>query len=104
MQKNKWLLKNCDSLKGRRVVVTGATGGLGKELCFYLAMLNANITLACRNENLALSLKKDILNKYPKANIDFVQLDLSCIKSVDNAIEKIKMTEVLYETQQKEIS
>ena len=55
MQKNKWLLKNCDSLKGRRVVVTGATGGLGREICFHIASLGANIQIkASRNAGYSL--------------------------------------------------
>lgn len=90
MSIKKWLLKNTTSLAGKRVVVTGATGGLGKQLCFYLAKLNASITLACRNENLANSLKLNILQKYPQAQIDFVMLDLANKQSIDNAIKQIK--------------
>ena len=53
MNIKKWLSMNCQSLKGKRVVITGATGGLGKEICDYLAQLEADITLACRNKSLA---------------------------------------------------
>lgn len=90
MNINKWLQKNTKNLANKRVIVTGATGGLGKELCFYLAKLNANITLACRNQKLAFNLKEQILEKYPSAKIDFVFLDLGNMQSVNKAIETIK--------------
>ena len=56
----KWINKNCTRLTGKRVVVTGATGGLGKELCFLLAELDANLVLACRNTTLAEKLKTEM--------------------------------------------
>ena len=90
MQKNKWLLKNCDSLKGRRVIVTGATGGLGREICFHLASLGANITLVCRSEEKANNLIAEIKEKYADVEVDFVKLDLSNKQSVDCFIKKVK--------------
>ena len=90
MNLNKWINKNCPSMTGKRVVVTGATGGLGKELCFLLARLDANITLACRNLSLATELKTNILSKFPNVNIDIVCLDLSNLESVKQCIDEIK--------------
>lgn len=90
MNINKWLSKNTTSLKGKRVVITGATGGLGKELCFLLAKLDANITLLVRNEKLANKLKNELQEKYPTCNVDFVMLDLSNMQSVNCAIRKLK--------------
>ena len=37
MNTRKWLEKNTSSLAGRCVAITGSTGGLGRELCGYLA-------------------------------------------------------------------
>ena len=34
-----WLKKNTASLVGKTVAVSGATGGIGRELCFYLSEL-----------------------------------------------------------------
>ena len=90
MDIKKWLKINTSNLKDKNVVVTGATGGLGKELCFYLAELNANITLACRNEKLANSLKEEILSKFPQTTINFVSLDLGNMQSVNSCIEQLK--------------
>ena len=90
MKKNKWLLKNCDSLKGRRVVVTGATGGLGREICFHLASLGANIILACRSEEKANNLIAEIKEKHANIEVDFVELNLSKFESVKSFIKKVK--------------
>ena len=90
MNLNKWINKNCKSLNGKRVVVTGATGGLGKELCFLLAKLEANLTLACRNQELAEKLKAEIVKAFPDSKIDIVKLDLSSFESVNNCIAELK--------------
>lgn len=90
MNEIKWINKNCDNLSGKRVVVTGATGGLGREICFFLAHLQADITIACRNKILAEQLIYEIKQKYSSANIDFVELDLNNIKSVKNCINNLK--------------
>ena len=50
MKVNKWLSLNTTSLLGKTIAVTGTTGGLGKEICKYLASLNANLILMDRNK------------------------------------------------------
>ena len=35
-----WLKNNAENLSGKTVAITGSTGGLGKEICEYLAVLN----------------------------------------------------------------
>ena len=86
----KWLEKNCDDLSGRRVVITGATGGLGREICSILAKLGANITLACRNKALAEELKGSLIAEYSDTKVDFVSLDLSSLDSVKKCIASLK--------------
>ena len=49
MRIEKWLKKNTSSLVGKRVAVTGSTGGLGGEICRYLARLGADLILVDRN-------------------------------------------------------
>ena len=31
---------------GKKVAISGSTGGIGRELCFYLAAMGANIAIA----------------------------------------------------------
>ncbi len=87
---HKWIKKHCPNLKNKVVVVTGATGGLGKEICFALASLDATIVLACRNETLANTLSSKIKEKYPNSTTHFIPLDLSDFKSVNSCIDKLK--------------
>ena len=90
MSIKKWLNKNCENLSGKRVVITGATGGLGREICEYLAQLGADITLACRNQTLAENLIADLKGKYAGVNVDFIALDLSNINSVKSCVLELK--------------
>lgn len=90
MSVKKWLEKNCTGLTGKRVVVTGATGGLGREICSVLAKLGADIILACRNEQLADELKESLLAESPEIKVDFVPLDLASLDSVKNCIKILK--------------
>ena len=90
MKITKWLTKNCPSLKGKRVVITGATGGLGKEICLILASLEADIFLACRNKSKADILTNEILETYLNAHIKFIELDLENFESVKKCITSIK--------------
>ena len=38
-----------DCMKGRRVVITGPTSGIGREIATRLASLGAELVLACRD-------------------------------------------------------
>lgn len=90
MKKNKWIEKNIDRLDGKRVVITGATGGLGKVICFSLAHLGAKITIACRNRDKANDLILEIQKQYPECDMDFVELDLNSLESVNRFVDAIK--------------
>ncbi len=90
MNIKKYIQKNCSSLKNKHVVITGATGGLGKEICLMLASLNANITLACRNKSLADSLAATLKQVNPNITVNFIPLNLQDLQSVNNCIKEIK--------------
>ena len=85
-----WLKKNTYSLKGKKIVITGATGGLGKELCFYLAYLNAELILINRNEGKATSLKNEIITKYNDAKVTLLYADFENINDVDKVCSELK--------------
>lgn len=90
MNNKKWIEKNLPELNGKIAVVTGATGGLGREICRGLASKRAHIVLACRNKNLSQKLKDDLVKEYGKIKVDFIPLDLSQMDSVQNFINEIK--------------
>ena len=41
-------------------IITGATGGIGREISRAVARAGKNVVLACRNEKKALELAKEI--------------------------------------------
>lgn len=90
MSITKWLNKNIGNLQNKTVVITGATGGLGKELCHMLASRGANLVFACRNQRLADDLKNKIIEKHPTSQISFVSLDLSNMENVKSSVEYLK--------------
>lgn len=89
MSIEKWLKLNTVSLKGKTVAVTGSTGGLGRELCLYLAKLGANLILVDRNlqksQKFALNLKENY-----GVSAECVTADLANFSSVKTATEELK--------------
>lgn len=69
-------------MKSKRVIITGANSGLGKESAFALAKLGAEIVLAVRDINKGQSVKNQILNQTPSAVIEVAELDLMDLDSV----------------------
>jgi len=49
MKHRKYLLKNCKSLEGKTVIVTGATGIIGREIAACCLILGADVIMAVRN-------------------------------------------------------
>ena len=86
----KWTNKNCASLKGKRVAISGSTGGLGRELCLYLASLSADLILMDRNETKLNELILRLRKNFPEVNIYKIRLDLSDMSLVKSAAEELK--------------
>ena len=84
-----WLQKNTHSLAGKTVAVSGATGGIGRELCFYLAELGAALILINRNEQRAKMLGEEIHSLFPNTKIFHVTADMEDIDSVRHAEEEL---------------
>ena len=90
MNIEKWLFKNTHSLRGKTVAISGATGGLGREICKILASLGASLCLLDRNKEKSLSLEQEIKALYPRAEIGRITLDLADFSSVKAATERLK--------------
>ena len=89
MNYNHWFKKNTESLKGNRVVITGAAGGLGSQCCLHLARLGADLVIIDRTEQGLEALKSRMLERYPEISVDVVSADLSDLKSVNQCIKKL---------------
>lgn len=94
MNTKKWLLKNTESLEGKRIAVTGTTGGIGKELCRYLASLGASLILMDRNPERSESFRSELIASYPLADIVCLNTELEDMESVKNAAERLKNEEI----------
>ena len=86
----KWIEKNIDikSVVGKGVAVTGSTGGLGREICAYLAFLGARLILVDRNRERSLA-HAEMLEKEYGANVTCVTCELEDIDSVDSACDQL---------------
>ena len=93
MKTTAWLKKNTASLSGKRIAVTGTTGGLGKELCRLLASLGADLILLDRNPERSLAFRDELLREFPERSVECITVDLSEMDSVKQAIAQLKSKE-----------
>jgi NAD(P)-dependent dehydrogenase (short-subunit alcohol dehydrogenase family) len=85
-----WTAKDIPDLQGKVVVITGANDGIGFESAREFARKGALVVFACRNQSKAMAAIKDILDEIPHAELEFIQLDLSSLRSIHLFAEKFK--------------
>ena len=76
-------------LKGKNIIVTGATRGIGREIALTLAKNGANLAINYRNLNSDL---ENLLNEIKSFGVDAlaVKCDVSVLEEVNSFIEKVK--------------
>ena len=87
----KWMDKNTVSLAGKTVAISGATGGIGQELCRLLARLGASLLLLDRNQTKSAALEVDLYSEFPGIQIGRIPLDLEdmgCVRAVARRLEQ----------------
>jgi NAD(P)-dependent dehydrogenase (short-subunit alcohol dehydrogenase family) len=98
MDKN-WTIEKIPDLTGKIIIITGANSGIGFESTRSLAAKGARIILASRNPEKAKNAIRLIKNDVPSARLDFIELNLSNLKSVhqfaDNFKSKYKTLDIL---------
>jgi 3-oxoacyl-[acyl-carrier protein] reductase len=77
-------------LHGKNCLITGATGGLGKEIAKEFAKNGCNLFLTGRNNEKLSSLKNELENDVSEIKIDFEDADLSDADEIQKLIEKVK--------------
>ena len=97
----KWLNKNLTTnLSNKTIIITGANSGIGFEVSYLCASLNANVIMAVRNLSRGNIAKEKILKDFPNANISLMELDVSSINSIkaftNNIIENNIDIDVFY--------
>ena len=96
MNYKKWLLKNTASLEGKTVAISGATGGLGRELCRYFCRLSASLILIDRNAERSAALRAQLLSENPDAQIKSYILDLEDVSAVRKAAAELLCEDIDY--------
>lgn len=80
--------KKDSQMEAMRAIITGATGGIGSEVCKYLAERGYTIYAACRNMEKA----KILLNSMPEDKrelLHFIEADLTSLLSTRNFCNKV---------------
>ena len=90
MRTEKWIKRNTEDLAGKTVAITGSTGGLGRELCRYLAALGASLVLVDRNTERSEGFRRELLGEFDGIEVLCVRADLEDIGSVKAACEQLK--------------
>ncbi len=83
-------LKNAPLQKGKLAIVTGANDGVGFETSLGLLSKEAKLIMACRNPEKANNAIIKLKKAFPKAEIEFIQLDLSKLSSVKSFVKEFK--------------
>lgn len=73
----------------KMAIITG-TGGLGFEAAHALAQADAHVILAGRNQQKGSQAVASLQVLAPKAQIEFLQLDLASLQSIDGFAQKLK--------------
>lgn len=94
MNKTKWLESHTQSLIGKTVAITGATGGIGKQLCHIFAKLDANLVLINRNQNLSNKLKAELNAVNPNISVEIFLTDLEDINQVKQTAEALRHKQI----------
>lgn len=94
MKISAWLKNNTASLAGKTVAISGSTGGIGKELCSYLAYLGADLLLLDRNKERSEAHRKSLLERYGNISVELIPLDLEDQDSVSLACHELKQRPV----------
>lgn len=96
MNTQKWLNRNTKKLSGKTVVITGATGGIGKELCRYFAILNANLILLNRNAKKTAALCVELRKEFPLLDCKAFTVDFEDIQSVEAVCKELESLNLDY--------
>ena len=89
MKTDTWIKKYIPSMDGKTVAISGATGGIGQELCRHLASLGASLLLLDRNSERSLSWIKKLTGEFPALNAKHLRLDLSDFDTVKTVTEEL---------------
>ncbi len=96
MRTQTWINRNCHSLSGKTVAITGSTGGLGRALCHHLAALGANLILLDRNQTRSEEHQRALLSDFPTLSVKRIAMEQEDMNSVRAVCEQLKQEPLDY--------
>jgi len=87
MSKEKWNAENIPNQKGKVVIVTGSSSGIGFEAARVLAEKEASVIIAVRNLEKGNKAAEKITAQNNDADLTVLELDLANLESVKNFAE-----------------
>ena len=76
-------------MPGKTVAISGATGGIGQELCRHLASLGANLLLLDRNSERSNAWIEKLRGEFPALNAKHLRLDLADFATVRSVTDEL---------------
>jgi NAD(P)-dependent dehydrogenase (short-subunit alcohol dehydrogenase family) len=77
-------------MKGKRVIITGPTSGIGKEIAVQLAALGAEIILACRDIKKGNKTAAEITRRTGSTKLAVMKIDASSQKSIREFVREFR--------------
>jgi NAD(P)-dependent dehydrogenase (short-subunit alcohol dehydrogenase family) len=78
------------TMKGKRVVITGPTSGIGREIAIQLAALGAELILACRDLKLGKHTAAEIAKRTSSSNVRVMHFDASSQQSIREFAQELR--------------
>ena len=78
------------SIKGKKILITGATSGIGLEMAKKFSLIDAKLHLLGRNQNKIINLQKQLSLQNVKTNHKIIQGDLNLdLDYIESKIDKL---------------
>ncbi|QGQ97306.1 SDR family NAD(P)-dependent oxidoreductase [Paenibacillus psychroresistens] len=89
---NNWTVKQIPNQQGIRVVITGASSGIGYETARAFAAKGAEVVFAIRNVEKGAVVSRQLMQEYPSAKLKLMKLDLSDLASIHEFAQEYQQT------------
>ena len=83
-------LKKSQIGKGKTVLVTGASSGIGQGMARLFAKLGYNLAICARRSERLEQLKTDLINSYPDIKVEYRVLDVAEYESIFDVFQDFK--------------
>jgi FlaA1/EpsC-like NDP-sugar epimerase len=91
-------------LTGKRVLVTGAGGSIGSELCRQIAKLNPScLVLVGKGENSIYEINNELREKYPRLRIEPIIADVRDFQRINQIFDRIRPQVVFHAAAHKHV-